>query len=131
MLLRLTLFEQTLSFNVLVSPSRFDHFDGPMERCVLGGGGGGGGRSEVLLPPPPPPLFEANTLKTGILMTILPGIWRYRVSARSGWPGVTILRDSTFDFSWNSVAACEVVQADLFLRHNVHLAGTLKPKQPK
>ena len=28
---------------------------------------------------------------TGILVATLPGVWRYRVSAGTGWPGVSIL----------------------------------------
>ena len=30
-------------------------------------------------------------LKTGIPVATLPGAWRYRVSAWTGWPGVSIL----------------------------------------
>ena len=32
-----------------------------------------------------------SDLKTGTLVAILPGVWRYRVSAGTGWPGVSIL----------------------------------------
>ena len=31
------------------------------------------------------------TLKTGTPVAILPGVWRYKVSAGTGWPGVSIL----------------------------------------
>ena len=32
-----------------------------------------------------------SDFKTGTPMATLPGAWRYRVSAETGWPGVSIL----------------------------------------
>ena len=46
---------------------------------VGGGGGGGGGGSHT------------SDLKIGTPMATMPGAWRYRVSAGTGWPGVSIL----------------------------------------
>ena len=34
---------------------------------------------------------HASDLKIGTLVAHLPGAWRYRVSAETGWPGVSIL----------------------------------------
>ena len=35
--------------------------------------------------------------KIGTLVVTLPGAWRYRVSAGTGWPGVSILSLGKFD----------------------------------
>ena len=37
------------------------------------------------------PMFECSDLKIGTPVATLPGAWRYRVSAGTGWPGVSIL----------------------------------------
>ena len=34
---------------------------------------------------------HTSDLKIGTLVATLPGAWRYRVSAGTGWPGVSIL----------------------------------------
>ena len=34
---------------------------------------------------------HTSGLKIGTPVATLPGAWRYRVSARTGWPGVSIL----------------------------------------
>ena len=34
---------------------------------------------------------QASDLKSGTPVATLPGAWRYRVSAGTGWPGVSIL----------------------------------------
>ena len=34
---------------------------------------------------------HASDLKTGAPVATLPGAWRYRVTAGTGWPGVSIL----------------------------------------
>ena len=34
---------------------------------------------------------HTSDLKTGTTVATLPGAWRYRVSAWTGWPGVSIL----------------------------------------
>ena len=36
-------------------------------------------------------LFLASDLKMDTPVATLPGAWRYRVSAGTGWPGVSIL----------------------------------------
>ena len=35
---------------------------------------------------------HTSDLKIGTPVATLPGVWRYRVSAETGWPGVSILR---------------------------------------
>ena len=39
------------------------------------------------------------TLENGIPVATLPGTWRYRISAGTGWPGVSILRPGEVE-SW-------------------------------
>ena len=34
---------------------------------------------------------HTSDLKIGTPVATLPGTWRYRISARTGWPGVSIL----------------------------------------
>ena len=36
-------------------------------------------------------VFAVSDLKIGTPVVILPGAWRYMVSAETGWPGVSIL----------------------------------------
>ena len=38
-----------------------------------------------------PGLSHTSDLKIGNPVATLPGTWRYRVSAGTGWPGVSIL----------------------------------------
>ena len=55
-------------------------------------------------------------LKIGTPVATLPGAWRYRVSAGTGWPGVSILwlgeMESLICNFCLSVAACKIVWAD-------------------
>ena len=54
-------------------------------------------------------------------MATLPGAWHYRVSAGTGWPGVSILwlgeMESLIGSFYLSVAACKIVWAGLYLRY--------------
>ena len=54
-------------------------------------------------------------------MAVLPGAWRYRVSAGTGWPGISILWlgevDSLNCNFYLSVAVCKIVGADPSLRY--------------
>ena len=56
---------------------------------------------------------HTSDLKIGTPVAILPGAWRYRVSAGTGWPGVTILRlgemESVICNFYLSVAARKLV----------------------
>ena len=65
-------------------------------------------------------LSHASDLKTGSQVATLPGAWRYRVSAGTGWPGVGILwRDEMERLICNfylGVVARKIVWADLSLR---------------
>ena len=36
-------------------------------------------------------LSHASDFKIGTPVATLPGVWRYRISAGTGWPGVSIL----------------------------------------
>ena len=38
-----------------------------------------------------PQLIHASDLKIGTRVATLPGAWRYGISVRTGWPGVSIL----------------------------------------
>ena len=71
---------------------------------------------------------HSNDLKTGTLpVATLPGAWRYRVSAGTGWPSVSILwlgkTESLICNFHLSVAAHTTVWADLFLRYTSMLLG--------
>ena len=56
---------------------------------------------------------HASDLKIGIPVATLPGAWRYRVSARTGWPGVSILSQGEMESLicnfYLSVAARKIV----------------------
>ena len=60
-------------------------------------------------------------------MATLPGAWLYKVSAGTGWPGVSILwlgeTESLIGNFCLSVAACAVVWADPSLRYISMLMG--------
>ena len=64
---------------------------------------------------------HTSDLKTGISVATLPCNWCYRVSAGTGWPGVSILwLDQIESLIYNlclSMASLAVVQADLSLRY--------------
>ena len=69
----------------------------------------------------------SSDLKIGSPVATLPGAWRYRVSAWTGRPGVSILWLGEME-SWIcnfclSVAARKIVWADLFLRYTRMLLG--------
>ena len=88
-------------------------------------------------PPPPsrPPLrFTQSTntsdLNNGTLVATLPGAWHYRVRARTGWPGASMLLPGEIaslisDF-YLSMAARTIVSADPSLRYS-----SLKTKKNK
>ena len=65
--------------------------------------------------------------KTGTAMATLPGAWRYRVSAGTGRPGVSILWlsevQSLICNFYLSVAARKIVWADPSLRYTRMLLG--------
>ena len=69
----------------------------------------------------------AVDLKIGTPVATLPGAWRYRVSAGTGRPGVSILwlaemESWIFNF-YLSVAARKIVRADQLLRYTSTLLG--------
>ena len=65
-------------------------------------------------------------LKIATPVATLPGAWRYRVSAGTGWPGVSIWLGEIESLVCNfylSVAACEIVWAIPSLRYTRMLLG--------
>ena len=64
---------------------------------------------------------HTSDLKIGTPVATLPGTWRYRVRAGTGWPGVSILwlgeMESLVCNFYLSVAACKIVWADPSLRY--------------
>ena len=91
----------------------------PWERKILGSN------------PPCARIFSrpshTSDLKTGTPVATLPGAWRYRVSAGTGRPGVSILWldevESSICNFYLSVAACKIVCADPSLRYTSMLMG--------
>ena len=79
-----------------------------------------------------PGLSQTSDLKIGTSVATLPGAWRYRVSAGSGWPSVSILwlgeMESLICNFYLSVAACKIVWADPSQIHS-YVAGTLSNQQ--
>ena len=73
-----------------------------------------------------------SDLKIGTPVATLPGAWCYRVSAGTGWPGVSILwlgeMESLICTFYLSVAACRIVWADLSLKYTCMLLGCLAPR---
>ena len=70
---------------------------------------------------------HTSDLKIGTPLATLPDAWRSRVSAGTGWPGVSILRLGEME-SWIcnfyfSVAAPKIVFADPSLRYTRMLSG--------
>ena len=70
---------------------------------------------------------HTSDLNIGTPLATLPGAWRYRVSAGTGLPGVSILWLDEVE-SWIykfylSVAARKIVWADLSLRYTGMLLG--------
>ena len=68
-----------------------------------------------------------SDLKLGTPVATLPGAWRYRVSAGTGWPGISILwlgevESSICNFCL-SVVACRLVCVDPSLRYTSTLLG--------
>ena len=70
---------------------------------------------------------HTSDLKIGTPVAILPGTWHYRVSAGTGWPGVSILWlgeiESLICSFYLSVAARKIVCAELSLRYTSMLLG--------
>ena len=70
---------------------------------------------------------HTSDLNIGTPVATLPGAWRYRVSAGTGRPGVSILRlgeiDSLICNFYLSVAARKIVCADPSLRYTRMLLG--------
>ena len=63
-------------------------------------------------------------LKLGTPVVTLPGVWRYRVSAGTGRPSVSILRLGEVEsLIYLSVAARKMVRADSSLRYTSMLLG--------
>ena len=64
---------------------------------------------------------HTSDLKIGTPVATLPGAWRYRASAGTGWPGVSLLGlgevESLICNFYLSVAACTIVVADPSLRY--------------
>ena len=106
------------------------------------GGRGGGGRGQPLRPSGrastlkasgtglnpvlPTGLFSVQVIPVGHLEATLPGVWPYRVRARTGPSSVWILSLDETGFIYNfylSVAEHTVVLADPSLRHTNVLQG--------
>ena len=72
-------------------------------------------------------LIHTSDLKTGTPVATLPGAWRYRVSAGTDRPSISILwlgeEESLICNFYLSVAACKIVCADLSLRYTRMLLG--------
>ena len=72
-------------------------------------------------------------LKIGTPVATLPGAWRYRVSAGTGWPDVSIMwlgeMESLVCNFYLSVAARKIVWADPTLRYTGMLLGRLSNQQ--
>ena len=72
-------------------------------------------------------LHHTSDLKIGTPVATLPDAWRYRVSAGTGWPGVSILLlgevESLICNFCLSVAARKIVCAGLSLRYTSMLLG--------
>ena len=70
---------------------------------------------------------HTSDLKTGTPVATQPGTWRYRVSAGTDWPGVSILwlgeMESWICNFYLSVAARQIVWADPSLRYTGMLLG--------
>ena len=71
---------------------------------------------------------HTSGINMGTPMATLSGVWRYRVSAGTGWPSVMILRlgevESLICSFYFSVAARKLVLADPSLRYSSMLLGT-------
>ena len=71
--------------------------------------------------------IHTSDLKIGTPAAILPGAWRNRVSAATGWPGVGVLwlgeKESLICNFYFSVAVRTLVWADPSLRHTSILLG--------
>ena len=71
---------------------------------------------------------HTSELKIGTPVATLPGTWHYRVSARTGWPGVSVLwlgeMDSLICNFCLSVAARKIVWVDPSLKYTRILLGS-------
>ena len=76
---------------------------------------------------------HTSDLKIGTPVATLPGAWHYRVNARTGEPGVSILwlgeMESLVCNFYLSVTARKIVCADPSLRVHLHVAGSLNNQQ--
>ena len=70
---------------------------------------------------------HTSDLEIGTPVATLPDTWRYRVSAGTAWPGVSILwlgeMESLVCNFYLSVTACKIVWADPSLRYTHMLLG--------
>ena len=77
---------------------------------------------------------HTSDFKIGTPVATLSGAWRYRVSAETGQPGVSILWlgeiESLICSFYFSVAACKIVCADPSLRYTSRLQGREATNQP-
>ena len=102
-----------------------DHLDG----LVVKASTSRAGRSAVRIPLATGFSGSSHTSdsKIGTPVATLPGTWRYRVSAGTGRPGVSILWlgevESLICSFYLSVAAYKLVRADPFLRYTRLLLG--------
>ena len=71
--------------------------------------------------------------KIGAVVSTMSDAWSYRVSIRTGLPGDSmLLMDGKASLSWHfylSVAACQSVLTDPFLRTSVHVVGMVGTKK--
>ena len=70
---------------------------------------------------------HTSDLTIGTPVVTLPGAWRYRISAGTGWPSVSILWLGEMEILicnfYLSVAACQIVWADPSMRYTRMLLG--------
>ena len=76
---------------------------------------------------------HTSDFKVGTPVATMKGTWRHRVSALTGWPGVSILWLDEIE-SWSSTSLCvdapKIVWADTSLRYTIMLLGRQASKQP-
>ena len=76
---------------------------------------------------------HTSDLETGTPVATLPGAWRLRISAGTGWSGISILllgrMESLICNFYLSVAARKIVRVDFVPEIHLHVAGTLSNQQ--
>ena len=76
---------------------------------------------------------HTSDLKIGVSVATLPGVWRYRVSAETGWSGISILRlgemESLICNFYLSVAAHQNCLSRSVSEIHLHVAGMLSNQQ--